>query len=158
MRRSAQEIQNREEIDRILSGAQVCRLGLCLDNRPYIVPVNFGYDGKRIYFHTAVEGSKIEMMNGNPLVCFEVEEDVRIVPDEVNACGWACAYTSVIGWGTVTEITAAEEKQTALNHLMRQYSARGDWSFDASSMARARVWQITIETVTGKHSKNRINQ
>ena len=32
--------------------AQICRLGLCKDNRPYIVPVNFGYDGEHIYFHT----------------------------------------------------------------------------------------------------------
>ena len=60
MKRQDKEIQNRQLIDEIISQALVCRLGLCRDNQPYVVPLNFGYDGQRLYFHSAQKGMKIE--------------------------------------------------------------------------------------------------
>jgi nitroimidazol reductase NimA-like FMN-containing flavoprotein (pyridoxamine 5'-phosphate oxidase superfamily) len=50
MRRKDREIQSRDVIDEIIAQAEVCRLGLSRDNRPYIVPVSFGYDGRCLYF------------------------------------------------------------------------------------------------------------
>jgi len=41
MRRKEKEIQSRDLIDQILAKSQVCRLGLCKDNRPYVVPEQF---------------------------------------------------------------------------------------------------------------------
>lgn len=39
--------------------AQVLRLGLVDDDGPYVVPVDFGYDGERIYVHGARTGRRI---------------------------------------------------------------------------------------------------
>ena len=151
MRRKEKEITDRTVIDWIISRAQVCRLGLCKDNLPYVVPVNFGYDGSFIYFHTAVSGMKIDYLRSNPLVCFELEHAVSVVPDEQRACGWTTSYYSVIGWGTAAEMTIETEKACALSQIMRQYSER-DWSFDHRALERLRVWRIEVEKVTGKGS------
>jgi len=81
MRRKEKEITNRPEIDTILKGAQVCRLALARENEPYLVPVFFGYDGSRLYFHTAREGRKLDFVAANNRVCFEVELNVNLTPD-----------------------------------------------------------------------------
>ena len=49
MRRKDKEIHDRSLMEYIMEKAQVCRLGLCKDNMPYIVPVAFGYDGTSIF-------------------------------------------------------------------------------------------------------------
>jgi uncharacterized protein len=150
MRRKDREIQDRTAIDEIISKAEVCRLGLSRDNHPYIVPVSFGYDENHIYFHSAEKGLKIDYMLANPQVCFEMEQDVQIVPHAEQACKWGHAYTSVIGFGTVCEITEMPHKIEAMNHIMRHYSGK-DWDFDAQTLANTRLWSISIEQVTGKH-------
>ncbi|MGI8483254.1 MAG: pyridoxamine 5'-phosphate oxidase family protein [Thermomicrobiales bacterium] len=42
------------------------------EERPYIVPIGFGYDGTAVYFLSG-PGRKIEMMRRQPLVSFEVD-------------------------------------------------------------------------------------
>jgi nitroimidazol reductase NimA-like FMN-containing flavoprotein (pyridoxamine 5'-phosphate oxidase superfamily) len=102
------------------------------------------------FLMTEMDAGKIEYMLANPQVCFELEQDVQIVPHEEQACKWGQAYTSVIGFGTVREITETPHKAEALNHIMRHYSGK-DWEFDPHELARTRVWCITVEQVTGKH-------
>lgn len=149
MRRKDREIESRKVIDQIIASAEVCRLGLSHHNRPYVVPVSFGYDGSCLYFHSAAEGMKIDYMLANPQVCFELEHDVKIVPNEERACKWGHAYSSVIGFGTVCEITETSRKVVAMNQIMRHYSGK-DWDFEAQVLDNTRLWCISIEQVTGK--------
>jgi uncharacterized protein len=155
MRHQEREIRDRREIDRIIREARVLRLGLCKDNRPYIVPVSFGYDGIFIYFHTAQEGMKIDYMDANDRVCFEMEHDVKMLPEKDKACKWSVSYFCVIGFGRVQEVTATQDKIFALTEIMKQYS-RGEWDFDAAVVEKTRLWRIAIEQLTGKRSKDRI--
>jgi len=150
MRRKDREIQSRDMIDEIITKTEVCRLGLSHNNHPYIVPVSFGYDGRCLYFHSTEKGMKIDYMLANPQVCFEMEQDVKVIPYEEQACKWGHAYTSVIGFGTVREITEMALKTEAMNHIMRHYSGK-DWEFDAQTLGNTRLWCISIEQVTGKH-------
>ena len=154
MRRTDRQINDRATIDRIIAAAEVCRLGLSNRDHPYIVPVSFGYDGQAIYFHTALEGMKIEYMIANPSVCFEMETDVRVVPNEDVACKWGHAYSSVIGFGTVHEVTDPIGRQAAMNQVMQHYSSR-QWEFDPETFAQVRIWCISIEQVTGKRRENK---
>jgi len=155
MRKQEREIRDRKEIDGIIRQARVLRLGLCRDNHPYIVPVSFGYDGDFIYFHTPPEGMKIDYMNANDLVCFELEHDVKMLPDRDKACKWSVSYLSVIGFGRVQEVTVTEDKISALAQIMKQYSG-GEWDFDPAVVEKTRLWRIAIEQLTGKRSKDRI--
>lgn len=151
MRRKEKEIQDPGLIDKIMARAQVCRLGLCKDNAPYVVPVSFGYDGACIYFHTAREGMKLDYLAANNRVCFELEHDVRIIPSPTRACEWSVSFYSVIGFGTVDEIVDPAGKARAVNQIMKHYSGR-EWEIDERSLEKTRLWRISIERITGKRS------
>ena len=154
MRRKDKEIHDRSLMEYIVEKAQVCRLGLCKDNMPYIVPVAFGYDGTFMFFHCADEGMKLEYLACNNRVCFELEHEVRVIPNALEACKWCFSYYSVIGFGTVAEIVDHQRKVYALNQIMRHYSDR-EWDFSEPAIKNVRVWCISIERVTGKQSRDK---
>lgn len=148
MRRDDREIGDRQEIDCIISRARVCRLALCQDGQPYIVPLCFGYDGQALYFHSANEGRKIEALRKNSKVCFEMDIDQDLVRSG-NSC--SMKYRSVIGFGTASFIEDIEGKQLALEALMRQYGGETlGWPKDA--LDEVYIIKVEIESLTGKKS------
>jgi len=154
MRRRDKEIQSRGEIDAIIRGCQVCRLAFAVENEPYIVPVSFGYDGASLFFHTAESGKKIDFLGSNNRVCFEFDHNVRLQADPKTACKWTFLYESVIGYGTVSELTDPAEKTRGLDQIMLHYSGR-QWEFTASLMTKTRVWQVLIDSLTGKRAEEK---
>lgn len=151
MRRNEKEITDRETIDAIINKSQVCRVALSMDSQPYLVPLSFGFDGRAIYLHTAEKGKKIDYFEANNKVCVEFEGSVEVKRDDTLACKWSMAFESVIADGTIQELTEPQDKQYALNQIMRHYSGK-DWQFDAKAMNKTRVWKITIVYLSGKHS------
>ncbi len=59
MRRKDKEIKDEKEIESVISKCDVCRIALCENNSPYVVPVCFGYRDNCLYFHSASYGKKI---------------------------------------------------------------------------------------------------
>ena len=53
MRRSDKEMKDRAWMESILRKALVCRIALCADQEPYLVPMNFGYRDGCLYLHSA---------------------------------------------------------------------------------------------------------
>jgi nitroimidazol reductase NimA-like FMN-containing flavoprotein (pyridoxamine 5'-phosphate oxidase superfamily) len=155
MRRKDKEIQHRDLLDQVIARAQVCRLGLCKNNMPYIVPLSFGYDGTSIYLHTATEGMKVDYIAANNRVCFEFEHEVRVIPDKDKACKWSFSFYSVIGFGTIEEIVESPRKLYALNQIMQHYSGK-EWNFDEDLVKKVRLWSISIDQITGKQSKDKV--
>ncbi len=155
MRRNDKAITDRQQLDAIIRGSLVCRLALVESGQPYLVPLSFGYDGAALYFHTAPEGRKIAAFLAGGEVCFECERHVELRRDPQIACKWSMNFESVIGYGTISELTAAEEKRHALNLIMRQYSDQ-DWDFEPAAMTKTRAWKLTITSMTGKVSKPKL--
>ena len=151
MRRKEKQIAEREEIDAIIHAASVCRLAMCMNDRPYLVPLSFGYDGRVLYLHTAVEGRKIDHFIANNRVCFEFEGKVWVKPDETLACKWSVAFESIIGEGHIDELTDPQDKVRGLNQIMQHYSGKS-WAFNPEALAKTRIWKVTIESVCGKRS------
>lgn len=151
MRRRDKEITSREEIDRIIRSALVCRIAMAVQDEAYVVPVSFGYDGRALYIHTAKAGRKLEFFAVNNRVCFELESNVSLRANDVDPCRWTLGFESVIGYGVISELTGADEMAGGLNQIMLHYSER-EWDFDESATATTRVWRIEIESVTGKRS------
>ena len=56
----------------LLDNAQVGRVGLIVDGKPEIFPVNFAVDGETIVFRTD-RGTKLFGLLDNPECCFEVD-------------------------------------------------------------------------------------
>ena len=148
MRRSEREISDKRTIESIIQQASVCRLALSDDNLPYIVPLSFGYKDNTLFFHSACEGKKIEIIKRNHNVCFEFETGLELVIAD-NACNCGMKYQSVIGFGTATLIENIDEKKSALAIIMDQYS-RGSHEFDEASVIRTTVIKVEIQSMTGK--------
>lgn len=95
-----------KQIEQLLQGHNVGRIGCCNNNMPYVVPVNYVYENKTVYCHSG-EGMKIRLMRNNPNICFQVDN----IRDIVN-------WQSVIALGKFEEITELEEKETVLQKLI----------------------------------------
>ncbi|HEX8795162.1 MAG TPA: pyridoxamine 5'-phosphate oxidase family protein [Polyangiaceae bacterium] len=61
------------EIDEVLRAEVLGRIGCVVHGWPYVVPVNYAYDGESI-FAQGPEGLKVRAMRQHPRVCFEVEQ------------------------------------------------------------------------------------
>lgn len=156
MRKKEREITDPAEIRDVLARAVVLRLGLYDGKTPYVVPVNFGFDGeKALFIHSGYEGWKMDIIKKHPRVCFEAEADVAVVPPArpENHCGFSMAYRSVIGFGTAVIIEDPAQKADALKTIVRHLSperASEDIVFPEGTVEATAVVRIDIESMTGK--------
>jgi uncharacterized protein len=81
------------------------RLGCIAAGWPYVVPVNYFFDGKDIYIHS-LPGKKIDALRANPRVCLQVDE----IKDSYN-------WRSVIAYGTFEEVKGEETRENVLTKL-----------------------------------------
>ena len=152
MRRKEREITDIDEISSIISCSDVCRIALSDNNIPYIVTMNFGYAGgaeKKLFFHCAKEGKKLEIIRKNKLVCFEIDTDHQLYKGE-KACDFGMSYGSVVGWGNIEIITDEEEKKRGLDYIMSHYSDRVDFSYEKSVFDRTIILRLEISEMKGK--------
>ena len=98
---------NKQEIDDFLRKNIVGRIGCHYDDKTYITPLNYSYDGECIYA-ISKEGKKLEIMRKNPKVCFEIDS----IKD-------TCNWQSVIIWGTFKELKTEEEKLAGFEVLYK---------------------------------------
>lgn len=152
MHHSINKISEKNKIDELIKKCQICRIALSKDDKPYLIPISFGYDGKKIYFHTAMEGKKIDIIEFNNNVCFEFENNVQLNPNNRNPCKWSFSYETVIGEGIIEEIKETNNKINALNIIMQHYSDKL-WQFQQKSLNSVRVWSIKIKNINYKISK-----
>ncbi|MBT3388121.1 MAG: pyridoxamine 5'-phosphate oxidase family protein [Desulfobacula sp.] len=150
MRRKEKEITNREDIENILRQSKVCRLAMVDEDKPYMVPLNFGYSNGCLFFHCAKQGRKIDLIKKNPNICFEVDELIRLKKASL-ACDWGIDFKSVIGSGTAQILEDSKEKIQALNAIMSQYSGR-TFEYPDEMLEKTLVIKVVIDEMTGKQS------
>ena len=63
----------RIEMDELILRNKFGRLGLSVNDEPYVVPVSYAYQEGKIYIHSG-RGKKTEYLTKNPRVCFQVDE------------------------------------------------------------------------------------
>ena len=150
MRRKEKEIAEEADIEAVIRKARLCRLGLSDGEQPYIVPLCFGYDQRTLYFHSASEGKKLDIIRKNQRVCFELDVDTEVVRAE-KACRWGMRYQSVIGFGKAVFVDSFEERQNAFAMIMRQYSPHF-LDITDSDLKNITVIKVLIDRMTGKQS------
>ena len=151
MRRKDREITDFHEIIEIIKKCDVCRIALNDEEFPYIVPLNFGLDveGEQVYFyfHAAMEGKKLELIEKDNRATFEMDCDHKfILYEERMSC--TMGYASVIGHGYIENV-ADEDKYEALKILMRQYHAE-DFKFNTDMMKVTKVLRMRVTDMAGK--------
>jgi uncharacterized protein len=120
-------------IEGVLRRAIVGRIACCAHDgeRPYLVPIPFGYDGESVYSISG-PGRKLDIMRGQPAVAFEV--------DEVEA---EDRWRSVIADGVFEEITDPDARCRAIEIVAPQSGA-------ASVSPAAIVYRLRLTRTSGR--------
>lgn len=150
MRRRDKEITEKKDIEDVILNATVCKLAMCDGHRPYIVPLCFGFKNNTLYFHSAPEGKKIDMLKNNHHVCFEFDIHTQVIKS-AKACKWGMKYKSVIGYGKASFITDEDLKRRALDIIMQQYGGEA-FTYEEGLLTSIVIIKVDIESMTGKKS------
>lgn len=157
MRRTDRAITDDATIERLLRDGRFVTLALAdTDGEPYAVTLSYGYDSqaRRLYFHVAHEGRKLDIISRNPRAC-------AIVVSEQGYSKGECEhpFESVVLFGRMRLIQDAEEKRRAIETLVEHleddapsYWASRDWSLDDRIRGFAGL-AFEIESRTAKRGK-----
>ncbi|MBR6181183.1 MAG: pyridoxamine 5'-phosphate oxidase family protein [Prevotella sp.] len=150
MRRHRQQLPDNDCIG-ILERATAGTLALLGDDGyPYAVPISFVYHEGCIYFHSAVEGHKVDAIRRNEKASFCV-----IDQDEVHGELYTTFFRSVIAFGRIRIIEDEEEKLAAVRLLGNRYNPGQDEALQKEmekGLHRMLALCLKIEHLTGKEA------
>lgn len=152
MRKSDREIKSKEEIIDIIKRCDVIRLAFNNGDYPYILPLNFGFEAKNdkviFYLHSALEGTKVDIMKKDNRASFEMDTKHELqYYEEKGYC--TMSYESIIGRGRI-RILPEDEKMNALKKLMGHYHKSEDTYFNPAAISRTLVYSLEVEEMTAK--------
>lgn len=154
MRRKEKEITNINELIEIIDNCKVLRLAMCVNDVPYIVPLNFGYAYEEghfeFYFHCAKEGKKLEYINKNSNVCIGMDCDHGLKVND-KACGYNYRYKSIIGCGKAEIVEDIEDKKKYLCSIM-SHQTQQEFSFEDNQTQAVAVCKVRVSKISGKKS------
>lgn len=145
-------ILDTNEIERVISECQVCFVGFVdKENKPYVIPMNFGYKDNTIYLHSAPDGGLVNLVLNNPNVCITFNKGEELVHQhERVACSYRMRSESVICQGKVNFIDENQHKIDILNIIMKQYVKDKTFKYSQPAVDNVKIWEIPIEKVTAK--------
>lgn len=152
MRRKDREVSDRKEIAKILEKCKTASIAMTDDGIPYVVPLSYGYEMTgnqlRLYFHSAKEGRKIDILKRNNTVCFAIFDEGEPLHAEM-PCNSGYYYSSVIGNGRVEFLEETEEKVKALGKMFAHQSGK-NVVFTEKQAEAVCVFQVVSDDFTGK--------
>ena len=152
MRVARKEMSTKAKMEEVLGKCHVGRLGtIGKGGLPMVKPLNYVYFEERIYFHSAREGEKIEHIERDPRVCFEVDLPIAYVKGTENPCKATYRYQSVIATGQASIVEDEGERLRVLGALMKKYQPEGGYGpFMPEKVALTTVVRIDVLHITGK--------
>ncbi len=140
------------QVNNILLSQAVGRIGCSENDQPYIVPVNYVFDGTAIYGQTQ-RGKKLDIMRANPNVCFQV--------DLISQMG---SWQSVLITGTFHELLdeeAGDARRSLYNKVFPLLTDNTIHSHEHEVLTEIHdanrvkevMYRIVIKTKTGRFEK-----
>jgi nitroimidazol reductase NimA-like FMN-containing flavoprotein (pyridoxamine 5'-phosphate oxidase superfamily) len=128
-----------------LSEAMVAHLGVVQDGEPYVTPMSFVVDGRRLLFRTK-PGRRFEAIEKNPRVCVEASRFDEESGD----------WVSVVIRGTAVERTDDATASLAVEMLLEKYatvlgSPLGTGGLQPMA-SFPHVLEVSIDEITGMTS------
>lgn len=154
MRRKDREIVDKKVMVSIIEKAIICRVAMCWQDKPYVIPMNFGYQDNYIYLHSAGEGRKLDILRNNEKVCIEFDVDVELVQSQ-KACNTEMKYKSVLTFGKAVILKDIAEKKEALDIIMHHYCNHDFLSafhYSGEALEKVIIIKVKVEKMTGKES------
>ena len=142
---------NTSEIEEIIKKCQVCHVSMVdQEGKPYVIPMNFGYDNGIIYLHSSRIGKKISILKEHPEVCIEFSTDYMLRYQNENvACSWNMKYRSVLAYGKATFVEDESEKVIHLDQVMKKYSPK-EFKYNPPSLREVCCWKVEVEKFEGR--------
>jgi len=150
MRREDRAI-SKEETMQLLNNCEYGVLSSVSESgEPYGVPLSYYLVDDAIYFHSALEGKKLDNFLANSAVSFCVVGKTEILQSK-----FSTKYESVIVTGIIEEATD-NEKQIGLEGLVKKYSPNfitEGLKYIDKAKDETKVLKLTIKTMAGKARK-----
>ena len=131
---------SQERARSLLRRGRLARLACISDGEPYVVPINYTYDGECALVHS-LPGRKIMAMRENPRVCLQLDE----IEDDLN-------WKSVLAFGRYEEIGNSAERSRAMSCLLMKFPqltpVESVMADDAGTPAPI-IFRIRIDRITG---------
>ena len=156
MRRKRQQLAEEESIA-ILKKATAGTLALLGDNDyPYAVPISYVYHERKLYFHSALAGHKVDAIRKCDKASFCVIDKDDVQPEK-----YTTFFRSVIAFGRIHIIEDETEKLEMARMLGNRYNPNDDESLKReieSGLSRMQMIRFDIEHLTGKEAIELIKQ
>lgn len=172
MRRKDREM-SKEFAMQIIDKSQYGLISLCDGDQPYGVPLSIVRYRQALYFHSGVDGRKVEILKENPKVSVAFIGDVKVPDNFTNeeldeialdeskamiliSSVFTTEFESTIVIGKVKLVEDKEEKIKAMKLICKKYTPTKMKYFDlaiSAGLNRTNVYKIEIEEITGKRKK-----
>lgn len=150
MRRKVQQLSD-EECQQILQAHSHGVLALLGDESyPYAVPMSYVSEPGTLWFHSALEGHKVDAVRAFDKASFCVVDADNVVP-----CNYTTCFRSVIAFGRVRVEENVDEKMRALRLLGDKYYPSHPMELEAEvakGADRLLMIRLDIEHLTGKEA------
>ena len=152
MRRKNQQLSQEECAQILATGKRGVLAVLGDDGYPYTVPLDYVFDDGRLFFHSAVEGHKLDAIRAYDKCSFCVLSE----PEETEG-EWWLTWKSVIAFGRVQVIDDEQRKLAYLTEIGYKYfpSEEEAEGSAARSVNRVEMLELTIEHLSGKIVKEK---
>jgi len=159
LRRKDKEIIEDVELKAILKEAKYVTLSMSLGDEPYLATLSHGYNEEQscIYFHSALEGKKVEILKANPRVWGQA-----LIDDGYQQGSCDHLYRTTQFRGRVTFVDDQKEKENALRLMIRHLDDHPEKIIEGQitphSTRRILVGRIDIDYMSGKKADKVIVQ
>ena len=151
MRRKDRELPREAALEVIDKSAYSVMATVNADGSPYCIPISPVREGEWLYFHSALEGQKIDNLRASSRVCISCVGGQEAIPGK-----FALKFESAVVMGTAKELSDREEKLHALRLLSEHYAPDNMAAFDKAiekEYALTSVWKIHIDEISGKANR-----
>ncbi len=136
----------------VIDNAPYVVLGINGENGVYTVPLSIVRDGDKLYFHSALDGRKINDLRHDNRVAITAVTDCFVDGDHLTT-----RYKSAYGEAEAIEITDIEAKKRALGILTKKFAPSTTVDMEdhfRKMLSRTAVWCLVLKTLTGKENKS----
>lgn len=138
-----------EKIIEILKDGEYGFLSISLKGQPYGVPISYAWDGENsIYFHSAPDGYKINILKTNTLASFCVVRKTRVIPEK-----FTTEYESIILKGKMDVVYDLKQCVRGFELLVEKYSSshkQEGMKYAHNSLQRTSILRFDIQEASGK--------
>lgn len=147
MRKKQRQITEEESIEILNNGEYGILATIGENGYTYATPLSYVYYNEAVYFHCAVEGSKLDNIKYNEKVSFCVVGKTKVLQEK-----FSTEYESAIVFGRAI-IIEKEEKIGALTAIIEKYSPdfkKEGLEYIERAAGATCVVKIEIDRITGK--------